>query len=167
MVHQFLSTSTTPPPRPPAPKFPGVCKAQLYVVYHSHHSLVFLHWSCNLWYTPSLHFLPSPLSLGCANLYHSHHFLSFCMLHFAVLAYYNLQNTTNPSPTSPPPPISWALLISITLIISLCFCKPCYAVNVTCKFTTSPPSHSLWYAHLYYSYLISLCFSGSCVMLLV
>ena len=84
-------------------KFPGVCKAQLYVVYHSHHSLVFLHWSCNLWYTPSLHFLPSPLSLGCANLYHSHHFLSFCMLHFAVLAYYNLQNTTNPSPTSPPP----------------------------------------------------------------
>ena len=98
-----VSLNQHPPPRPPAPKFPGVCKAQLYVVYHSHHSLVFLHWSCNLWYTPSLHFLPSPLSLGCASLYHSHHFLSFCMLHFAVLAYYNLQNTTNPSPTSPPP----------------------------------------------------------------
>ena len=102
MVHQFLSNN--PPPPPPAPKFPGVCKAQLYVVYHSHHSLVFLHWSCNLWYTPSLHFLPSPLSLGCANLYHSHHFLSFCMLRFAVLAYYNLQNTTNPSSTSHLPP---------------------------------------------------------------
>ena len=52
---------------------------------------------------PSLLPLP-PLSLECANLYHSHHFLSFCMLHFAVLAYYNLQNTPNPSPPPPPPP---------------------------------------------------------------
>lgn len=88
---------------------------------------------------PSLLPLP-PLSLECANLYHSHHFLSFCMLHFAVLAYYNLQNTTNPSPT----PIPWGVFTSITLIISLCFCKLCYAVNVTCNMTLPlppPPSH--------------------------
>ena len=91
-------------------------------------------------FPPSSHFLPSPLSLGCASLYHSHHFLSFCMLRFAVLAYYNLQNTTNPSPN----PIPWGVFTSITLIISLCFCKLCYAVNVTCNMTLPlppPPSH--------------------------
>ena len=85
--------------------------------------------------TPLPSFLPSPLSLGCASLYHSHHFLSFCMLRFAVLAYYNLQNTTNPSPT----PIPWGVFTSITLIISLYFCKLCYAVNVTCNMTLPLP----------------------------
>ena len=144
MVNQFLSTSPPPPPHPQVPwgvQSPTLCSVRITLIIPLCFCMLCfatnIHWSCNLWYTPSL---PSPLSLGCASLYHSHHFLSFCMLRFAVLAYYNLQNTTNPSPT----PIPWGAFTSITLIISLCFCKLCYAVNVTCNMTLPlppPPSH--------------------------
>ena len=102
MVHQFLSSFSQVPWGVQSPTLCSVslssfpCVSACYVLLLTYIG----HVTCG---TPLPSLLPlPPLSLECANLYHSHHFLSFCMLRFAVLAYYNLQNTTNPSPTSPP-----------------------------------------------------------------
>ena len=149
-----VTCNTTLPLPPPPSHFPGVCSL---LSLSSFPSLYFcklcyaVSVTCNMTLPPSSP-TPPPFPGVC----------SLLSLSYAVSVTCNM--------TIPPPftslPFPWALLTSITLVVSLGFYKPCYAVNVTCKCTTSPPSHSLGYAHLYYSYPISLCFSASCVMLL-
>ena len=73
-------------------------------------------------------------------------------------------STLLPSPSTSLP-FPWALLTSITLIISLCFCKLCYAVSVTCNTPLPPPSTSLPFSFgvlTSITLIISLCFCKLC-----
>ena len=83
-----------------------------------------------------------------------------CKLCYAVSVTCTTCSTLLPPPSSSLP-FPWGVLTSITLIISLHFCKLSYAVSETCNTSLLPPSTSLpfsWGVLTSITLIISLCF---------